>query len=106
MTSLSFLRLPPRVPSVSIPRSEFVLAILRKVGMRSWGTMTVLIEELLLNCSFAVRSKVGTGLDEGGGEPTGAGFTQRSYEGSGSELGRAEGDAREAEGKAEGAEGS
>ena len=94
MTSLSFLRLPPRVPSVSIPRSEFVLAILRKVGMRSWGTMTVLIEELLLNCGFAVRSKVG------------AGFTQRSYEGSGSELGRAEGDAREAEGKAEGAEGS
>ena len=89
MTSLLFLRLPPRVPSVSIPRSEFVLAMLRKVGTRSWGTMTVLIEELLLNCSF------------------GADFTQRSYEGGGSELGGgAEGDAEGAEGEVEGAEGS
>ena len=83
MTSLLFLRLPPRVPSVSIPRSEFVLAMLRKVGTRSWGTMTVFIEELLLNCDSTVRSKVGTGFaegppSEGGGEPTEPGFTQRT----------------------------
>ena len=102
MTSLLFLRLPPRVPSVSIPRSELdlnprstviaffcalvlhyfclpYLAILRKVGMRSWGTRTVLIEELLLNWGFAERSKVGTGFtDEGAGEEIGGGLTQRS----------------------------
>jgi len=53
--------------------------------------MTDLIEEVLLNCGFAERSKVGIGLTEGGGEATGAGFTQRSYEGGGSEGGGAEG---------------
>ena len=75
--------------------------------MRSWGTMTVLIEELLLSWGFADRSKVGTGLTEvGGGEATVAGLTQRSYEGGGSEGGGAEGEADGDEGDAEGAEGS
>ena len=75
--------------------------------MRSWGTMTVLIEDLLLSWGFADRSKVGTGLTEvGGGEATVAGLTQRSYEGGGSEGGGAEGEADGAEGEAEGAEGS
>ena len=76
--------------------------------MRSCGTKTVLIEELLLSWGFADRSKVGTGLADGGGggEATVAGLTQRSYEGGGSEGGGAEGEADGAEGEAEGAEGS
>ena len=57
------LRLPPRVPRVSTPRSLLALAMLRNLSVRSPGITRLLRPLVLLRLGLADLSKVGAELE-------------------------------------------